>query len=408
MQITMNDSRLTNITQLKRFLKGTEKIDLSLRDAKIKDKYNFIDKVIDRTNYRSLNRSEKRVIINYLKKITGYKRAQLFRLIKRAKFGKLNRKKYTRKNPNKKYSSYDIKLLEKTDKLHLRLSEKATQEILRREHEIFGKDKYDNIKKVSHAHVTNLRKSPIYKNHWVNHTKARKVSIGIPMKPDNQGKPGSIRVDTVHQRDIYHINSVDEITQWEIVIAVPQICQKCMKPALIELLNQYPFVIFNFHSDRGGENINETVAELLQGLLIDQTKSRPRKPNDNALVETKNGSVIRKNMGWTHINQSLCDQINEYYKNYFNVYLNYHRPSGYPTIRTNERGKKKKIYNNYQVPYEFLKNLPNSKKYLKPGLSFTELDKIAYEMSDNDFTGILRRKERLLFEKIEKYNKKGS
>lgn len=404
----MNDSRLTNITQLKRFLKGTEKLDLSLRDAKIEDKYAFIDGAVDRVNYRSLNRSEKRVVINYLKKMTGYKRAQLFRLIKRAKFGKLNRNKYTRKNPNKKYSSHDIKLLEKTDERHLRLSEKATQEILRREHEVFGKDEYGNIKKVSHAHITNLRQSPVYKNHWVNHTKSRKTSIGIPMKPNNQGKPGSIRVDTVHQRDIYHINSVDEIVQWEIVICVPQISQKCMEPALTKLIDQYPYVVFNFHSDRGSETINQTVANLLQKLLITQTKSRPRKPNDNALVETKNGSVIRKNMGWTHINQHLCDQVNEYYENYFNVYLNYHRPSGYPTIVTDKKGKEKKVYDNYKVPYEFLKKMPKSKSYLKPGLSFAQLDKIAYKMSDNDFAEILRTQERLLFKKIEKYNKKGS
>ena len=404
----MNDSRLINITQLKKFLKGTERLDLSLRKASIKEKYEFIDETVDRVDYRHLRKKDKRIVINYLKKFTGYKPAQLYRLIKRAKYGKLKKRKYVRKNPNKKYSSYDIKLLEKTDEAHLRLSEKATQEILRREHEIFGKKKYDNIKKVSHAHVTNLRQSPVYKNHWVNHTKARKISIGKPMKPDNQGKPGSIRVDTVHQRDVYHINSVDEITQWEVAICVPQICAKCMEQALLEILDQYPFVIFNFHSDRGGENINEIVCKLLKKASINQTKSRPRKPNDNALVETKNGSVIRKNMGWTHINQALCDQINDYYRNYFNVYLNYHRPSGYPTVITNKKGKKKKVYNNYQVPYEFFKNLPNSKKYLKPGLSFTELDKIAYEMSDNDFAGILRRKERLLFEKIEKYNRKGS
>jgi hypothetical protein len=287
MQITMNDSRLTNITQLDKFLKGTEKLDSSLRDAGSEEKYTFIDDVIDRTGYKRLNRSNKRVVINYLKKFTGYKRAQLFRLIKRAKYGELKKKKYVRKNPNRKYSSYDIKLLEKTDERYLRLSEKATQEILRREHEIFGKDEYGNIKRISHSHITNLRQSLVYKNYWVNHTKARKISIGTPMKPDNQGKPGSIRVDTVHQRDIYHINSVDEITQWEIVISVPEICQKCMEPALIELLDQYPFVIFNFHSDRGSETINQVVASLLQRLLINQTKSRPRRPNDNALVETK-------------------------------------------------------------------------------------------------------------------------
>ncbi len=113
-------------------------------------------------------------------------------------------------------------------------------------------------------------------------------------------------------------------------------------------------------------------------------------------------------MGWTHIHQSFCDDINYYYKNYFNPYLNYHRPCGYPTTIIDKKGKKKKLYNNYQVPYEFLKSLKGARKYLKPGITFSKLDTIAYQMSDNDFAEILRKKERLLFEKIEKYNKKSS
>ena len=105
-----------------------------------------------------------------------------------------------------------------------------------------------------------------------------------------------------------------------------------MIPALLEMFKQYPFAIFNFHSDRGGENIDYQVAYLLKKERIKQTKSRSRHCNDNALVETKNGSVIRKNMGWQHINQNLSDRVNKYYKNFFNPYLNFHRPCGFPTI----------------------------------------------------------------------------
>jgi len=404
----MNDSRLTSIIQLKKFLKGAERLDLSLRETSINDKYQFIDQAIDRLDYNQLNRKEKRIVYQYLRKITGYRKAQLYRLIKRAQQGELKRKQYVRRSPNRRYSPYDIKLLEKTDELHLRLSEKATKEILRREYEIFKKQKYQNIKKISHSHITNLRQSDSYKNIWINHTQAGQALIGVTMEPQNYGKPGSIRVDTVHQRDIYHINSIDEITQWEIGICVPQICERGMIPTFQAILDQYPFTVFNFHSDRGSENINYRVCQLLKKASIKQTKSRARKPNDNALIETKNGSIIRKNMGWTHINQSFCDQINTYYKNYFNLYLNYHRPCGYPTTIINKKGRKEKAYDDYQVPYEFLKTLPKSKTYLKPGLSFTKLDKIAYEMSDNDFAQILRKEERLLFNKIERHNRKGS
>ena len=406
MKITMNDSRIIHITQLKDFLKGSQKFDLSLRNASIEEKYKFIDKTIDRFKYSQLRRKEKRAIISYLRKITGYKRAQLYRLIKRARIGEVKRKQYHRINPNRIYTALDIKLLEKTDELHLKLSEKATKEILRRECEVFGKKKYQTIARVSHSHITNLRNSPVYRHSWINHTKARQVPIGITMPPENYGKPGSIKVDTVHQRDIYHLNSVDEITQWEILVCVPQICEACMEPALEDMINQYPFIIFNFHSDRGGETINYKVSHLLHRLLIKQTKTRARHPNDNALVETKNGSIVRKNMGWEHINQSFCNKINDYYRNYFNPYLNYHRPCAFPSITIDKKGREKKVYHLYQTPYERLKSLSETDWFLKPSLTFDKLDKIAYQYSDNEFAEIFREEERKLFEEIREYDKR--
>src|SRR3989338_3948999 len=206
-----------------------------------------------------------------------------------------------------------------------------------------------------HSHSTNLRHSPIYKSGLINHTKARQIQIGITQKPENYGHPGSIRVDSVSQKDVYYINAVDEITQWEIVFCVPQICEACVLPALEEIIDQYPFKIFNFHSDRGGGNINYQIASLLQKLLIKQTKSRSYHSNDNALCETKNGSVIRKNMGWEHIDQKFCDKINDYLKNYSNE----------------------------------------------------KLDIIAYSHSDNEWAEIMRKEEDKLFNEIRKYNRNG-
>jgi len=398
----MDDSRILSIAQVKDFLKGSQKFDLSLDGSPVNEKYKFIDKTVDRVNYKQLSRGEKRIVISYLKKFTGYKRAQLQRLVKRSVLGKLVRKAYKRLIPVKIYSSFDIKLLEKTDELHLRLSEMATQEVLRRESEVFGNKDFLKISSVSHSHITNLRNSIVYKNSWINHTKSRLTPIGITMKPENLGRPGSIRIDSVSQKDIYHINTVDEITQWEVVFCVPQITEEYMIPALKEIFDQYPFTIFNFHSDRGGENINYQVANFLQRLLIKQTKSRSYHSNDNALVETKNGSVIRKNMGWEHVSRSMTNEINGYYKKWFNPYLNYHRPCGFPTITVDSKGRKKKVYKIYKVPYDALKQIPNEDKYLKTNISFKELDIIALSHSDNEFASLMRTEERKLFDEIHK------
>ena len=406
MKAVMDDSRLTNLNQIKSFLQGSLKLVLVLES--IEDRYQFIQSTLKRFKYRRLKKRDKRLVVAYLKKITGYKKAQLFRLIKRGVKGKLHRRKYIRTNPNIIYRGADIKLLEKTDEFHLRLSSLATKEILRREFEIFGKEEYQTISEISSSHINNLRKSNAYKSSWINGTKAREVAIGQTKPPENNNYPGSIRVDTVHQRDVYHINSVDEISQWEIAVCVPQISELYLEPALIQMLDQYPFIIFNFHSDKGSEFINRIVADLLNKLLINQTKSRSRHCNDNALVETKNGSIIRKNMGYSHVNQNLSDEINNYFKDFLNPYLNFHRPSLYVTeMFKRENGRDREVYE-AKIPYEKLKEVSKDLKrnFLKPGITFRKLDEIAYKYSDNEFAKILREEEKKLYSLIYKKKQK--
>jgi len=55
---------------------------------------------------------------------------------------------------------------------------------------------------------------------------------------------------------------------------------------------------------------------------------------------------------------------------YFNPYLNYHRPCGFATVTIDERGKRRKKYETWMTPYERLKSLENAESYLKPGITF--------------------------------------
>ena len=69
-------------------------------------------------------------------------------------------------------------------------------------------------------------------------------------------------------------------------------------PVLEAILHQFPFRIRGFHSDNGSEFLNRRVAKLLHKLLISEfTKSRAHRTTDNALVEGKNGAVVRKHIG---------------------------------------------------------------------------------------------------------------
>ena len=82
----------------------------------------------------------------------------------------------------------------------------------------------------------------------------------------SQRRPGFLRVDTVHQGDrdgskgLYHINIVDQVTQWQHVGTVEAISERFLLPVLQALLSAYPFSVHGFHSDNGSEYINHQTA----------------------------------------------------------------------------------------------------------------------------------------------------
>ena len=407
MNITMTDSRLSNSNQLKTFLEGSKEISFESLNSK-KEKYNWIREILVRFDFRSLKKKDRGVVRKYLKKISGYSDSQMTRLVKQYFKGKLIWRTYNKNIFPTKYTPEDIALLVKTDNAHSCLNAWATKKILVREYTEFKKENYKIIKDISVAHIYNLRRTRQYQSHALTFTKTQAVqrNIGERRKPSPNGCPGYIRVDTVHQGDlngkkgVYHINSVDEVLQWQIVASVEQISESYLEPILLIILSQYPFKIFEFHADNGSEYINKVVVALLNKLYIKLTKSRSRHCNDNAQVECKNGAVVRKHMGYFYIKQKSAPEINDFYMKYFNPYLNFHRPSGFVTLKTDKKGKQKKVYNLYQTPYEAFKGIAEEYKFLKPGISFEKLDTIAKEYSDNEFAEIMEKEKQKLFKKI--------
>jgi hypothetical protein len=196
---------------------------------------------------------------------------------------------------------------------------------------------------------------------------------------------------------VYHINAVDEVTQWQVVGAAAQISEAWLLPVLEGLMEQFPFRIRGFHSDNGSEFINHTVAKLLNKLLAEQTKSRPRRCNDNALAEGKNGAVVRKHMGYGHIEARHAEAINDFYREYFNPYLNFHRPCGVPEVVTGAKGKQRRIYRWYATPWEILRQLPDMARHLKADLTVEELNRKAGTASDTAVARRMQQEKQKLF-----------
>jgi transposase InsO family protein len=243
---------------------------------------------------------------------------------------------------------------------------------------------------ISPSHIYNLRKSAVYARVRVQHTQARQVAIGERRKPDPQGKPGYLRVDTVHQGQhdgragVYHINAVDTVTQWEVVGCVATICERDLVPVLEAMLHQFPFRIRGFHCDNGSEFINHRVAQMLNKLLAEFTKSRAYRTTDNALVEGKNGAVVRKYMGRGPIGCEHAEAFQKFYTAHLNPYLNYHRPCGFAEVVVDGKGRRKRRYpaENYQTPYEKLRSLRNWRRHLKAGVTAAHLEQQARRKSD--------------------------
>jgi len=410
MKTIMKLDDLTTIEQLTDFLSGTQAVAFSVI-SDTDDCYRWIQRQLTKFRYRSLPRPDKGVVIGYLMKISGYSRQQLTRLIAQyRKTGQLKRRQRTVAGFKRKYTQDDIRLLAAMDERHDTPCGQAIKKLCERACEVFGQNEYTTLASVSVSHLYNLRKSITYcrqRRHFEK-TRPKRSSIGERRKPQPNGQPGYIRIDTVHQGDldkqkgVYHINAVDEVTQFEVVCTVEKISEIYLIPALQQLLDTFPFTVLGFHSDNGSEYINKQVAKLLEKLLIEFTKSRSRHSNDNALAESKNGAVIRKLFGYTHIPQRWAPLINKFNQQHLNPYINFHRPCFFPETFTDSKGKQRKTYRyeNMLTPYDKLKSLPGAKDYLKPGNSFEILDTLALETSDNQAADRLQKARRKLFQII--------
>lgn len=404
MTVTMSDSRVMTSEELRAFLNSSG--TLSFRGKTRQETYAWVEKTLCQYKYPSRSRAEKGLLRQYLAKITSYSPAQLTRLI--AQYRRTRHVKlpvYRRHRFPVQYTREDQALLAEVDNAHDRLSGAATRAVLRREYTVFGRTEFERLSTISVAHLYRLRQGFVYRQRsgTVHKTKPTTVRFAERRKPNPQGQPGFLRVDTVHQGDrdgekgVYHINTIDEVTQWENLGCVERISEHYLVPVLEEIIAQYPFRILGFHADNGSEYINRVVAELLEKLRIEFTKSRARQTNDQALVEGKNGSIVRKQMGYGWIAQSEAEKIQAFYRQTLNVYLNYHRPCGYATEVVDRNGKIRKRYDSYLTPYEKFSSLSRPQQYLRPGVTMTELKRIAQAHSDTEYAWLVKRAKADLF-----------
>lgn len=400
---------LVSVAQLKEFANLNKSAKFKSHNKT--ETYQWVDKTLGKFCYRKETKKNKGIIKKYIMSLTGYSEGAVDKLIARKKkIGKVILKERTQNEFQTFYTREDTALLAEVVNAYRGQNGKAIKKVLGDMFQVYGDNKFERLSHLSVSHLYNLKKKVVYQTHSLTFTKTNPVSvaIGLRAKPEPQGKPGYLRVDSVHQGDldkqkgVYYIHFVDEVTQWDIVVCVERISEYFLEQALNEAFAQFPFGIINFHSDNGSEYINKTVSAILKKVYIEQTKSRTRHSNDNALVEGKNASTLRKQMGRSHIPQKFAPLINEFCTNKLNPFLNYHRPCAFATDKIDGKGKVRKVYKSedYETPVDRLLAIPNVEDYLKTGVTLETLKLQKLEQSHFESAKAVSEARKRLFNEI--------
>ena len=329
MILTLQTHGHRTLEEVRRFLSGNETVDFVLSDRV--SAYSFIVETLVKFRYRALPRRDKGSIRSYLMKMTGKSESQVTRLIRQyLETGRIRDRRGAVDHAfRRQYTKADIGLLAEVDEALGQLCGHATRAVMRRMHEEYGDERFERLAGISSGQFYNLRNSTTYRRRRTTfrETRATGVSIGERRKPRPKGRPGFLRVDTVHQGDkdgekgVYHVNLVDEVTQWEHVATVRAI---------------------------------------------------------------SHGNVIRRHFGYGHIPKPFAPEVNAFARDTLSPFLNSHRPCLFSSEVTDTKGKTRKRYRYKDVmtPFEKLRSLPKVEHYLKPGVTIAALEDQAGAMSD--------------------------
>ena len=411
----MHLHRLKTLDELRQFVAGSEPVEYTpdSRD----EAYRLIEDTLEKFGYLGLSKPDKGVVRAYLRKVCAYSDAQLTRLIRQ--YRETRRVRDRRGRPRNafatRYTPADVHLLAETERLHEGRCGPAIRHVCQRLYE-HGDARYARLANISASHIYNLRQHPHYRHGHRQFTQTRPVASPIAQRrrPEPQGRPGWLHIDTVHQGDLvqmqgkkpvkgaYYLNAVDTVTQWNAVVCVPAISVDFMRSALRQLLEDFPFWIENVHTDNGTEYINYAVRDLLEEAAIGFTKSRPRHSNDNGLAESKNAAIVRRQFGYAHIPAHCYPDLNAFTRGVLAEYVNFHRPCHFAEVQVDARGRKRYRYPQHQVrtPFEKLCSLPDAAACLRPERSLEELQKFARRMDDNEAARRLIQARDKLFEPI--------
>ena len=203
--MTLCTERIRTLDDIRAFLGGNEAADITPHDREAA--YAFIERALVRFRYHlGLSRAGKGRVREFLAKVTGYSDSQLSRLI--AQQRRTGRIRDHRLRPPARpfatvYTTADAVLLAEVDEAFGQPSGPAIKRILWRQYHVFGDERFERLARISNGHIYNLRGRRAYRSARTTFRATRGAisSIGKRRRPRPEGRPGFVRVDTVHSGD---------------------------------------------------------------------------------------------------------------------------------------------------------------------------------------------------------------
>lgn len=171
-------------------------------------------------------------------------------------------------------------------------------------------------------------------------------------------RPGFIEIDLVaHCYDspagtyLNTLTATDVSTGWTECLALPNKTQVAVSNAMLELRQRLPFPLLGIDSDNGSEFINDTLHRYCLGEQITFTRCRPYNKNDQAHVEQKNWSVVRKLVGYDRFETEAERQLLAELYRVWRLYVNFFQPVLKLVEKHREGRKVSKRYDQAATPY---------------------------------------------------------
>jgi hypothetical protein len=293
--------------------------------------------------YQKASKASKGRILDELCKVCGYDRKYAIWKLNRLAAGQKRKK---RKPRARVYDEAVLWLLEKIWEAANYPWSARLKEILRlwlpwaKKHFVFSPETERKLLSMSPSTMDRALK---YKKNKIKRRLYGKTKPGtllkhqIPVKTDSWdvSGPGFVEVDLVSHSGpnasgefLHSVNLTDIFSTWVETRAVMGKGERGVLAALSQMREALPFALLGLDSDNGSEFINYHLVRYCQKEAIQLTRSRPYEKNDNAHIEQKNWTHVRRLLGWNRYDSMEAQEtLNAFYQNEYRWFMNFFQPS---------------------------------------------------------------------------------